>query len=162
MHLPIVILEAISEPLSLEKIQKVKNQNLELEYCGNYNRYGFDYVGSEYQKIDTNELCSIYDNKVFELVQEDKERGINHVFRIKQDGIKYINKKKIAHINRLMAKINPENFDQFYFGLEDAIVKKFDTFITENDTIYLIDEWLLSEAEERQLYQIIQAFDSHL
>lgn len=162
MHLPIVILHAVDKPLSSKELQNIKEENLSLEDCYNYCRHGFDYVGYEYEELDSNNISSIYDDHIFELVKKDEEHNINHVFRIKPGALEYISKQKITQLNTLMSKITPDNFKQYYSDLENAIIEKFDTFIAENDAIYLLDEWLLSEAEEGQLYQIIQAFDSHL
>ena len=162
MHVPIIFLQKVKRPLTQEELSEVEIYEADLYEQPAYSRAGFDYIGAEYSSFDAKDFASIHDGKILELVEEDKETNFFHVFRVKENAIKYFNKEKIKLINDFMAQTNSSNFRHRYYHLEHVIIDKLDTHIVENDVLYPLDEWILSVAEEEAMYQIVQVLDAHL
>ena len=162
MHVPIIFLEKVEKPLTEEEIYNIEIYENDLYNQPAYIKAGFDYIGREYSEFDAKDLASIYNGNILELVKEDKEKNFFHVFKIKQDAIKYISEDKIRQINDFMRQTDTSNFYRRYYMLEHIVIDKLDTHIVENDVLYPLDEWILSVAKEEAMYQIIQVLDAHL
>lgn len=162
MHEAIIFLEQVEKPLTKEELDDVEIYINDFLEQPAYTRAGIEYIGSEYSSFDANKLASIYNGNVLELVEEDKNNNFFHVFRIKQDAVKYVSEVKIKKLNDLMAEINSSNFRFHYDRFASIIIPKLDTYIVENEILYPLDEWLLAEAEEGAMYQIVQILDASL
>lgn len=162
MHVPIIFLEKVEKPLIREELDNIKIYEADLYDQPAYSKAEFDYIGAEYSSFDSVYFESIYNGNILELVEEDKETNFFHVFRVKENAIKYISEEKIKLINDFMAQTDSSNFRHRYYNLEHIIIDKLDTHIVENNVLYPLDEWILSKAEENAIYQIVQVLDAHL
>ena len=95
MHVSIVMLEAIENPLTNEQINDLKVSEDVLWEFRNCSPDFFDYFHEENSDtsflVDPSDLSEIYNNSIFELVQKDKNCSINHIYKIKKDANIYLN-----------------------------------------------------------------------
>lgn len=166
MHVSIIMLEVIENPLTNEQISNLKVDENTLWDFQNCNPNFFDYFYEENSDtsflVDPSDLSKIYNNSIFELVQEDKNYGINYIYKIKKDAAVYLGKTKIDSLKKELERITPENFKDKYRNLLSSVVDEFDMYIIEDYTFYPLDEWLLDIAKENKQYQVIQIFDAHI
>lgn len=166
MHIELIMLKAVDKPLTSSQISGFRideNGLWDLQAC---NPTHFDYFQEENSDTsllaDPNWLCTAYNDNIFELVEEDKNGGLNHIYKIKNGAITDLGKTKLEAIKNKLAEITPENFKNEYYSLLLSILDTNDTHIIENGTFYPLDQWLLDEAEKDKQYQVIQVFDAHI
>ena len=166
MHVSIIFLEKIEKPLTTSQINDLRvdeNDLWDLQCC---NPTHFDYFQEENRETsllaDPNWLCTAYNDNIFELVEEDKNNGLNHIYKIKNGAITDLGKTKLKAVKNKLAEITPENFKNEYYSLLLSILDTSDTHIIEDGTFYPLDQWLFDVAEEDKQYQVIQVFDAHI
>lgn len=166
MHVSIVMLEAIEKPLTNEQINDLKVDKDILWDFQNCNSNFFDYFHEENSNTsllaNPDYLSTIYDNSIFELVQEDKNHGINHIYKVKKDASIYLGKIKIDILKKELEEITPKNFKDKYRSLLWSITDDYSMYIIEDCAFYSLDKWLLDIAKENKQYQVIQVFDAHI
>ena len=166
MHVSIVMLEAIENPLTNEQINDLKVSEDVLWEFRNCSPDFFDYFHEENSDtsflVDPSDLSEIYNNSIFELVQKDKNCSINHIYKIKKDADIYLGKTKIDILKKELEGITPENFKDKYRSLLWSIIDDYSMYIIEDCAFYPLDKWLLDVARKNKKYQVIQVFDAHI
>ena len=163
MHVNIIVLEEIKNPLTKDQIKELKHNEGMLWSLDNCNSAFFDYFeeGTKETALDNPEfLCKFYENNLFELVQ--KNEGINHIYKVKKDAKVNIGKIKLKNLKKELEKTTPENFQSKYKNLLCNIVDNYETYIVQNYAFYPIDNWVFDVAQEEKSYQVIQVFDAHI
>ena len=166
MHIELIMLKAVDKPLTSSQISGFRideNDLWDLQAC---NPTHFDYFQEENSDtsflVDPSDLSEIYNNCIFELVQEDKNCGINHIYKIKKDADIYLGKTKIDILKKELEGITPENFKDKYRSLLWSIIDDYSMYIIEDCAFYPLDKWLLDVARKNKKYKIIQVFDAHI
>ena len=162
MHVPIIFLEKVEKPLTQEELVSVKIYENDLYDQPTYHKAGFDYIGDEYLQFGIKSFVNIYDRNVLDLVEEDRIKNLFHIIKVKHNAVKFVSENKIKKINDFIKQIDSSNFKYRYHILENMAIEKFDTYIVEDNILYPLDEWILSEAEEDAMYQIVRVLDAHL
>lgn len=160
MHVYLINLKRILEPLDLDEIQDYKVDANYLMEDGIGHQF-IDYVGDEYDQIDANSLADVYKNGVFELVQKDEKYNIHHIFKIQFGAFRNIAKCKLEQVKAFINSSAVHDFKEYY-QLKNIVVNPNDIYIYNDGYVAPFDEWLMNQGKEGKKYQIIQVFDIHL
>ena len=78
MHTYLINLKKVIDPLDLDEIQNYK-VDIDCFMEDEIRHSCIDYVGDEYEQIDTSVLANAYENGVFDLIQKDEKYNLNHI-----------------------------------------------------------------------------------
>ena len=160
MHTYLINLKKVIDPLDLDEIQNYKvdiDCFMEDEILRSY----IDYVGDEYEQIDTSVLANAYENGVFDLIQKDEKYNLNHIFKTQFGAFRRIADYKLKQINAFINSDVAKDYRE-YWQLKSIVINPIDIYIYSNGRVFSFDEWLMYHAKEGKKYQIIQVFDIHL
>ena len=107
-----------------------------------------DYVGDEYEQIDTSVLANAYENGVFDLIQKDEKYNLNHIFKTQFGAFRRIADHKLKQINAFINSDVAKDFRE-YWQLKSIVINPIDIYIYSNGRVFSFDEWLMSPTKRR-------------